>query len=329
LPSAETVRGGQRRRQEQGFRLLTGAFVSSLHSPEHIARAPLTGTVPAAVVIPTYSRGLAVLSVLEKIQACDPRPIEIWVHVDCAEGLLESELNRRFPSVGVLTSAVRLGPGGGRHRCLLACSAPYAVSFDDDSYPVDTDFFRRVEQLFLAHPNAAIFAANIWYRNEAEKARVESLNRSPSYVGCGFAIRVAAYNKIRGLLPRPVAYGMEETDLSMQLFAAGWHIYEAGDLRVFHDADLKHHQSSEINAGTITNAGLFVFLHFPLIRWGSGLLQVGNRVVYSIRMARFRGICSGLLQIPIECYRNRRCRNAIAWPTLRRFLAFRRTGCLP
>src|SRR5262245_20188894 len=116
----------------------------------------MTGTVPVAVLIPTYNRGTAVLSVLEKIQACDPRPIEIWVHVDPADGILESELSRHFPNVRVLTSATRLGPGGGRHRCLLACNAPYAASFDDDSYPVDADFFRRVEELFLEHPNVAI-----------------------------------------------------------------------------------------------------------------------------------------------------------------------------
>jgi GT2 family glycosyltransferase len=288
----------------------------------------MTSTVPVAVLIPTYNRRSAVLSVLEKIGACDPRPIEIWVHVDRADGILEGELHRRFPSVRVLTSATRLGAGGGRHRCLLACSAPYAVSFDDDSYPVDADFFRRVEQLFLGHPDAAIFGACIWHRHEPERARVESLSLSPSYMGCGFAIRLAAYHRARGLLPRPVSYGMEETDLSLQLFAAGWHIYEAGDLRVLHDTDLKHHRSSEINAGAITNVGLLVFLHFPLIRWGSGLLQVANRVVYSMRMGRFRGICSGLLKIPFDCYRHRRHRNTVAWPTLKRYLEFRRTGNL-
>jgi hypothetical protein len=119
---------------------------------------------------------------------------------------------------------------------------------------------------------------------------------------------------------------MEEVDLSLQMVAAGWHIYEAGDLRVLHDTDLQHHQSPEINAGAITNVGLFAFLHFPIVRWGWGALQVGNRVVYSMRMGRFRGICSGLLQIPIDCYRNRDHRNALAWPTLKRFLEFRRTG---
>jgi hypothetical protein len=119
---------------------------------------------------------------------------------------------------------------------------------------------------------------------------------------------------------------MEETDLSLQLFAAGWHIYQADSLRVFHDTDLTHHNSSEINAAAITNAGLFAFLHFPVAFWGMGLLQVGNRVLYAMRMRRFCGIGFGLLRIPIECYRHRHYRNAISWPVLKRFLNFRRSG---
>jgi hypothetical protein len=61
-----------------------------------------------------------------------------------------------------------------------------------------------------------------------------------------------------------------------------------------------------------------------MLRWGWGLLQLGHRVLYAMRMGRFRGICSGLLQIPIECYRNRKYRNALAWPTLKRFIGLRR-----
>jgi GT2 family glycosyltransferase len=281
---------------------------------------------PVAVFIPTYNRGKAVFTVLEKVEQCDPSPTEIFVHIDQADGVLEAELSRRFPTVRVLTSPTRLGPGGGRHRCLVATSAPYAVSFDDDSYPVDPDFFRRVEQSFLAYPNAAIFGASIWHQNEPERARVERLSLSPSYIGCGFAIRLAAYQQTRGFLPRPVTYGMEETDLSLQLFAAGWDIYQADFLRVFHNTDLKHHESWENNAGAITNVALFAFLHFPIMRWGVGLLQVGNRVLYSMRTRRFHGICSGLLQIPIECYRHWPHRHAIAWPTLKKFLEFRKAG---
>src|SRR5207248_9228011 len=140
-----------------------------------------------------------------RVDACLPKPAEVWVHIDLANGTLERELNRRFPNVTVLTSPVRLGPGGGRHRCLTACSSPYAVSFDDDSFPVDSDFFFQVERLFSEHPQAAIFGASIWERQEPAKPRTSSVDLVASYVGCGHAIRLAAYRQVRGYLPRPYA----------------------------------------------------------------------------------------------------------------------------
>jgi GT2 family glycosyltransferase len=286
----------------------------------------MTGRVPIAVIIPTCTGRSGLSSLLEKIDKCDPQPAEIWVHIDMLNGAFESLPHQLPPDVRVVKSPKRLGPGGARHRCLLACTTPYAASFDDDSYPVDPDFFGRVWELFSQHSRAAIFGATIWHRHEHTRTRAESLVLRPSYLGCGYAIRLAAYRQVRGYLPRPIAYGLEESDLSLQLFEAGWQIYEAGDLRVFHDTELKHHQASEITSGTIANVGLYVFLHYPFIGWGRGLLQLSNKVFYCIRMGRIGGICSGLFRIPGECYRNRQHRKPIPWQTLKEFHHFNRTG---
>jgi GT2 family glycosyltransferase len=271
---------------------------------------------------------MAVLSVLERIHECNPEPAEIWVHVDLGDGILEREINSRFPKVRILTSSVRLGPGGGRHECLRVCTTPYAVSFDDDSYPVDFDFFSSVRFLFSKYSTAAIFGASIWHRYEPAKVRTESVVLSPNYIGCGHAIRVSAYRDVRGYLPRPSSYGMEENDLSLQLFAASWQIFHAGNLRVFHDTDRSHHNSPEITSATLTNIGLCAFLNYPVIAWGWGLAQVANLAVCSLRMGRIRGISSGICAIPRECIRNRQYRKPIAWRTLRKFLHFRRTGVI-
>src|SRR5262249_51045032 len=138
-----------------------------------------------------------------KIQKCDPKPAEIWIHIDQADGTLEGVLHENFPDIRVLTSPIRMGPGGGRHRCLLACTTPYAVSFDDDSYPIDADFFAKAERLFTEHSQVAVFGASIWCRDESAKtratingvtirnrsgstkARAESLVLKPSYIACG------------------------------------------------------------------------------------------------------------------------------------------------
>lgn len=288
----------------------------------------MTYTAPVSVLVPTQAncRQLSLYRVLEKIVGCDPPPKEVLVHVDNTDGVLEKDLVRNYPGIKILSSSTRIGPGGGRHRCLLACSAPFAVSFDDDSFPVDTDFFSVVQELFSKYPKAAVIGASIWHRHESPKKRSQNLSYTPGFVGCGFAIRVAAYQQTRGFLPLSVAYGMEETDLSLQLFVSGWDMCRSEQLRVFHDTDLKHHESAIINAAAITNAGLFAFLHYPVTLWGRGLLQVANRVLYAIHARRYRGICRGLLRIPFQCYSHRKYRNAVAWPTLKRYLDLRRVS---
>jgi len=284
---------------------------------------------PVAVVIPTYNRGSAVVSVLEKVLACDPQPAEIWVHIDQNDGVLERHLMERFPGVHILTSAGRLGPGGGRHRCLLACGAPYAVSLDDDSWPVDADFFAAIDPLFSSYPRAAIFGASIWHRAEAEIRRSRAVRRVASYVGCGHAVRVAAYRDIRGYLARPMAYAIEESDVGLQLFVRGWQVFSAEELRVYHDTDRTHHEASEVTASTITNLALLAFLHYPAMDLGRGAAQVANRVAYSVRRGRIRGVASGVGGIVTDCYRNRALRAPIRHEVLMEYLRLRQSEADP
>lgn len=288
----------------------------------------MPNTSPVAVVIPTFGRGAAVWSVLEGIIKCDPQPSEIWIHIDRSDGTLERKLEGCLPQVHFLSSRIVLGPGGGRHRCLLHCTTPYAVSFDDDSYPVDADFFSTVERLFADYPDTGVLAATIWHRHEAPVERASRLTRVANYIGCGHAMRVSAYREVRGYLALARAYGMEESDVSLQLFDRGWEIYQSGELRVFHDTDLGHHQTEDVTSGMIRNVGLYAFLNYPIRAWGLGALQVINKIIDSMRRGRFRGICSGLLGIPGECYRNRSYRRPVPLPTLKRFLQLRRTGSL-
>ena len=198
------------------------------------------------------------------------------------------------------------------------------MSLDDDSYPVDRDFFLQVERLFAKYSRAAVFGAQIWQRQEEPKVRHDRVFPAADYVGCGHAIRVSAYRQIRGYLALPVAFRMEEGDVSLQLAAAGWELYSAGQLRVFHDTDLMHRESPEVTSATITNVGLCAFLHYPLMGSVWGVAQVINAAVWHLRRGKVRGIWSGLFRIPVECYRNREHRKPVLWKLLRHHLRARR-----
>ena len=286
----------------------------------------MTAVVSVAVFIPTYNRGTKIFETLRRIQLCDPLPAEIWVHIDLADGQLEAALAAEFPDVSVISSVDRIGPGGGRHRCLQHCDVPLAVSFDDDSYPCEVDFFERVRVRFNEMSDAAVIGAAIWHPHQAELPRVESLLQKSSFTGCGYAIRLSAYRETAGFVPRPVAYGLEETDLSLQLFACNWRIYEAGELRVFHDTALSHHQRPEITECVVANTALLAFLRYPMWLWFWGLLQLGNTVRYCLRAGRWRGVLPGLMRIPSDCFAFRRYRRVLPTSAVVGFLRVRRAS---
>ena len=285
----------------------------------------MTKVTPVAVFIPTYHRGTKVLETLRRIQACDPQPVEIWIHIDRTDGQLEVALAKEHPAVRVISSSDHVGPGGGRHRCLQRCTAPVAVSFDDDSYPCDPDFFGRVAALFDAHPDAGVIGATIWHPHQPARPRTPGFTRQASFTGCGHAIRLGAYRELPGYVPRPVAYGLEETDLSLQLFARQWTIYQSGELRVFHDTTLSHHQKPEITECVVANVALLAFLRYPVRFWGWGALQLGNTIRYCLSVGRWRGVLRGLARIPADCLRFRSFRHVQPVSAVRGYLKLRRT----
>jgi glycosyltransferase involved in cell wall biosynthesis len=284
-------------------------MVEQLSSPERNNLEFAKASV--AVVIPTYGRGTRVLRTLDRIMRCDPQPREIWIHLDNPDSQLEMELAVKFPAVKMIRSRARVGPGGGRHLCLRNCTTDWAVCFDDDSYPNDADFFARVVALFSKTPEAAVIGATIWQRHQVEPKLNSTFVRKLSFTGCGHAIRLSAYRDIWGYVPRGIAYGLEETDVALQLYAKNYAIYESGQLRVFHDTELRHHREPEITECVVANAALFAFLRYPIWLWGLGLFQLSSIIAYCLSVGRWRGVFSGVLRVPRDCIALRRFRRTL------------------
>ena len=142
-------------------------------------------------------------------------------------------------------------------------------------------------------------------------------------------MRVAAYRDLRGYLARPMAYAIEESDVGLQLFVRGWQVFSAEELRVYHDTDCTNHEAAEVTASTITNLALLAFLHYPAMDLGRGAAQVANRVAYSVRRGRIRGVASGVGGIVTECYRNRALRAPIRHEMLMGYLRLRQSEADP
>jgi hypothetical protein len=117
---------------------------------------------------------------------------------------------------------------------------------------------------------------------------------------------------------------MEEVDLAMRLHAMKQVIVHSPDLRVYHDTDLRHRFSSPVNAAVITNAGLLVFLRYPIILWPLGLVQMVSTIFDLAKQKRFDGVCSGIMNLPCACASWRAHRKPLSAASILSYLALRR-----
>lgn len=274
------------------------------------------GVVAVAVIIPTYQRPRDLSRTLREISRCDPAPSEILVHVDAGDTETADVVASAFPAVRLLTSSVKRGPGGARNRLVEECTNPLVVSLDDDSFPIDEDFFAAVERAFKAHPEAGVLAMSIIHDGEPAIARGRDCRDVGDFVGCGCAYRREAFLETSGYVPLAIAYGMEEADLALQLLDKGWSIVEVDDLRVRHATDRAHQASRRIVAAHVRNTALLAFLRYPPRMALYGMAQVANRVLYSLRRGHVVGALWGLCSVPGAIIRHMNDRRSVRAETV-------------
>lgn len=263
------------------------------------------------VGIPTYQRSEQLLNTLDEILSCDPRPNEIIVHIDGNDVVTEKAIKSRFSDIKIIKSLTNIGPGGGRNKIIAAAQNPIVASFDDDSYPVDSDYFNRLQTLFNNLPNVAVIGATIYHIDEKIEVDNFSAEWVADFTGCGCAYRRDVFKLTNGYVCLPIAYGMEEVDLALRLHAMDWGVLSSPWLRVFHNTRLEHHSKPQITAASIANLVLLAYLRYPITHWWFGIGQCLNRIIWLIQHERIAGIFSGILAIPGLIWRNRRQRQVV------------------
>ena len=276
---------------------------------------------PVSVAIPTYKRIDKLIEVLQQIQACEPSPNDIIVHIDGDDNETGTAvLNSGVENVSVIRSEAQQGPGGGRNRAIAQAKHEIVASFDDDSYPIDKDYFARLLTLFEQFPKAAAIGAAIYHIGEPVEPDEFSAQWEHSFIGCGCAYRKSVFQSTDGYVALPVAYGMEEVDLSLRLHDKGWGILVSPWLRVFHNTQLEHHSSTKVTAASISNQALLTYLRYPVSLWGIGVGQCLSRIVWLGRHNRRNGILKGILDIPKVAYQQRALRQPVSTVSLKSFL---------
>jgi GT2 family glycosyltransferase len=277
-----------------------------------------------SAIVTAYERVEQTLSTLRILESCDPKPDEILVHVDANKLECEKAIRAAFPNAGIIVSEARVGPGGGRNKLVAAANNEFVASFDDDSYPIDSDYFARVTQLFDRFPDASIVCASLYHAGEAIGLDERKAQWIADFSGGACVYRRDAFINAGGYVPLPVAYGMEEVDLALRLHSRGGKILSSSWLRVFHDTDLQRHAEPNVTAGSIANLALLAYLRYPVSLWSIGVWQCTNRVLWLLRNGRHRGIWRGLTMIPGHLRAHRRFRLTVSNRAVRSYLALRR-----
>jgi GT2 family glycosyltransferase len=281
-------------------------------------------TSEIAAIVTAYERIEQTLATLRVIENCQPRPAEILVHVDGNQVRCAEAIQAAFPDVRVLLSGERVGPGGGRNKLIAAARSELVASFDDDSYPIDSDYFDRATELFKKYPNASVICAGLYHRGETIALDARNAQWTADFAGGACVYRRSVFVEAGGYVPLPVAYGMEEVDLALRLHARGARILTSSWLRVFHDTDLQRHAEAGVTAGSIANLALLTYLRYPASLWIVGLGQCLKRVIWLMRHGRLRGILSGVAMIPAHLRAHRRYRTPLQYQAVRSYLALRR-----
>jgi len=277
-----------------------------------------------SAIVTAYERVEQTLATLRVILSCVPPPDEVLVHVDANQIACEKAIRDAFPSVRILRSAEQVGPGGGRNKLVAAARFEFVASFDDDSYPIDSDYFERAMRIFEKFPGASLVCAALYQAGESIGLDERSAHWTADFSGGACIYRRKAFLDAGGYVPLPVAYGMEEVDLALRLHSQGGKILTTPWLRVFHNTDLKHHGDPRVTAGSIANLALLAYLRYPVSLWGVGVGQCANRLLWLLRHGRRRGIVKGVTMIPGHVWENHRYRAPVSWSVVRSYLALRR-----
>ncbi len=273
--------------------------------------------IPITAIVTAFRRIEQSLTTIRILRECQPPPDEIIVHVDGNELKTADAIRMQFLDVQVHVNVDNVGPGGARNFMIRYARNELIASFDDDSYPIDADYFARVAVLAEQLPSAAVLTAAVVHRGEAVPPAEKVGCWVSAFAGGACVYRRSAFLGTTGYVPLPLGYGMEEVYLALRLHDGGWRIMLTPWLRVFHDTDLSHHASPKVTAASISNVALHAYLRYPRRYWLLGAGQVLSRVRWLLKAGRQRGVVFGLLSIPRHLWRYRPYRARVKVSTLR------------
>lgn len=287
-------------------------------------------TPTVAVCITTHNRRAELERTLAALAQSVPPPHEILVAADgCTDGTVEW-LRKEHPGVQLFAHDRAMGSIPSRNELATACHSEVFVSFDDDSYPLERDFFARVAEMFERHPRLAV--ASFPQRTDEYPESLTAPSFGPSkfvgsFANSGAAIRRAAFIELGGY-PGFFFHAYEEPDLALRCAAAGWQVRHETSLTVRHHFTATQRNEMRTHQRHARNELWSVLLRCP---WPQAPGVAAFRIVRQFGYAWTRGIDWAIREPKwwlaalggvAQCLAERR---TVPWPKYRAWMELVRT----
>lgn len=184
-------------------------------------------SLTCAISIATHNRLSELQRTLAVVAELEPPPDELLICADgCDDGTAEY-VAEQFPAARLIVHETPAGSIRSRIELIRAAESDIVVSLDDDSYPLDGDFIRKVSQLFAKHPHVAV--ASFPQRTDEFPETLLQVDFGSdryvaNYVNAAAAFRRSVYLQLDGW-PAEFEHAYDESDYTLQCLAAGYAVF--------------------------------------------------------------------------------------------------------
>jgi GT2 family glycosyltransferase len=221
------------------------------------------------VLIPTRNRADDLRQALEHMNACGLGNLRYIIYDDASDqpDATEATATQSIAHVRLLRGKKRLGQAGGRNALLRACTTPYALFMDDDTWFTELGDISGILARDFEYEGigkASAVCAQVFRTSDGETLFPNQLNtcRIINPLGMGCIVRVEDILKV-GAFREYWRYRHEETELGLRLWKHQMPVVYDASLLVEHCHTSAARSSNEYDRNSSRNLILMHALNLP------------------------------------------------------------------
>lgn len=189
-----------------------------------------------SVAITTHNRLEDLENTLDQLGRYEGQYEELLVCADgCSDGTQEY-VRKEYPAIRLMENYPGEGSIPSRNNMIRTSKSPYVLLLDDDSYPIESHFFKQVQDLMEKYPEIGVLTFPQRSEEFPESLTMENFGpnkRVGTFTSSGAVIRKSLFEELGGF-PDYFFHAYEEPDYSIRVHAKGLFVVQWCELTVRH-----------------------------------------------------------------------------------------------